>query len=124
MGFIDGFLDKMKLNGNYDEDEEYDGYDDDEEEDVVKPHRVGLKARKAVAVQAEQPLENCPRSAHIRKAEQNPAKEHDQQQIEVADELGRFCELVAQAEILDNEEHKEVKPPQHEVPACAVPQPC
>ena len=23
MGFIDGFLDKMKLNGNYDEDEEY-----------------------------------------------------------------------------------------------------
>ena len=24
MGFIDGFLDKMKLNGNYDEDEEYD----------------------------------------------------------------------------------------------------
>ena len=35
MGFIDGFLDKMKLNGNYDEDEEYDGYDDDEEEDVT-----------------------------------------------------------------------------------------
>ncbi len=28
MGFIDGFLDKMKLGGNYDDDEEYDEYDD------------------------------------------------------------------------------------------------
>lgn len=37
MGFIDGFLDKMKLNGNYDEDEEYDGYDDEEDEEVVAP---------------------------------------------------------------------------------------
>ena len=35
MGFIDGFLDKMKLNGNYDEDEDYDGYDDDEEEEYT-----------------------------------------------------------------------------------------
>lgn len=37
MGFIDGFLDKMKLNGNYDEDEEYDGYDDEEDEEVAAP---------------------------------------------------------------------------------------
>ena len=43
MGFIDGFLDKMKLNGNYDEDEEYDGYDDDEEEDVTPKVRNSRK---------------------------------------------------------------------------------
>ena len=43
MGFIDGFLDKMKLNGNYDEDEEYDGYDDDEEEDVTPKVRNSHK---------------------------------------------------------------------------------
>lgn len=43
MGFIDGFLDKMKLNGNYDEDEEYDGYDDDEEEDVTPKIRNSRK---------------------------------------------------------------------------------
>ena len=29
MGFIDGFLDKMKLNGNYDEDEECSNPDQD-----------------------------------------------------------------------------------------------
>ena len=43
MGFIDGFLDKMKLNGNYDEDEEYDGYDDEEEEDVTPKIRNSRK---------------------------------------------------------------------------------
>lgn len=32
MGFLDGFLDKMNLGGNYEDDEEYDEYDDDDEE--------------------------------------------------------------------------------------------
>ncbi len=38
MGFIDGFLDKMKLGSNYDEDDEYDEYDD--EDDAVSGERV------------------------------------------------------------------------------------
>lgn len=42
-GLYRRFLDKMKLNGNYDEDEEYDGYDDDEEEDVTPKVRNSRK---------------------------------------------------------------------------------
>ncbi len=44
MGFIDGFLDKMKLGGNYDEDEEYDAYDEDDD-DVVTNVRTSRKTK-------------------------------------------------------------------------------
>lgn len=41
MGFIDGFLDKMKLGGNYDDDEEYDEYDDDSDDEVSSVRTIG-----------------------------------------------------------------------------------
>lgn len=47
MGFIDGFLDKMKLGGNYDEDDEYDAYNDDayDDDDMVSSVRTSRKTK-------------------------------------------------------------------------------
>lgn len=50
MGFIDNFLDKMKLGSNYEDDDDYEGYDDvdeeddDDEEDVVSSRRISRKS--------------------------------------------------------------------------------
>lgn len=44
MGLFDGFLDKMKLNDNYDDDDERDLYDDDEEEEVSSVRRPRTKS--------------------------------------------------------------------------------
>ena len=47
MGFIDGFLDKMKLGGNCDEDDEYDAYNDDayDDDDMVSSVRTSRKTK-------------------------------------------------------------------------------
>ncbi|MCM1308149.1 MAG: cell division protein SepF [Butyrivibrio sp.] len=52
MGFIDGFLDKMKLGSNYDDDDEYDEYDDGDDEvsavrTVGRAKSVGTTVRRA-----------------------------------------------------------------------------
>lgn len=44
MGIFDGFLDKMKLNDNYDEEDERDLYEDEEEEEVSSVRKPRSKS--------------------------------------------------------------------------------
>lgn len=54
MGFIDGFLDKMKLGSNYDDDDEYDEYDDDGD-DEVSTVRTIVRTKSGSGTTAKKP---------------------------------------------------------------------
>lgn len=61
MGFIDGFLDKMKLGSNYDDDEEYDDYDDEDQDDEASSVRsVRARSGGAAARRSEPEYEHTP----------------------------------------------------------------
>ncbi len=58
MGFIDGFLDKMKFGDNDDDDQVYDGYDDaDDDEDIPAP-KAKKKDRSENTFKSSEPEED------------------------------------------------------------------
>ena len=60
MGFIDGFLDKMKFGDNEDDDDQmYDGYDDSDDEDEIPSTRFTKKKDRAEnIVKSEEPADD------------------------------------------------------------------
>lgn len=55
MGFIDGFLDKMKLGSNYDDDDEYDEYDEDGDDEVSTVRTVARAKSGGAAARKTEP---------------------------------------------------------------------
>ena len=83
--------------------------------------RDGDEVRARVAVRAEEAEEYRPAQTHVREVEEYPAREHDEEQVDVRQDVQLFKEPLEEKTLYEDE-NEEIEPPEDEIPVRPVPE--
>lgn len=80
---------------------------DGEQKEVVFEQRQAEEVRGRVAVSPEEAQEHRPAQPHVREVEEYPAREHDEEQVNVRQDVQLFKEPLEEKP-LDDDENEEI----------------